>query len=215
MTPKVALISGASSGIGLGTARVFEDHGWVVYSLSRTAPPGGTIHIPFDLAKTGDLAAALKDLPRIDCLVHNAGITEGPIMELGPIALYRLLEVCDGRLKAASGSLIFVSSFAAGREKYGLYGEAKAHGERLTTMYGRENAAHGVRANIVRPHYITRTRNWPRGEDAPATIATIPLRRFGEPEDVASLIYELATNPFITGATVPIDGGVTLLETEK
>ena len=212
---KVAVVTGASSGIGLATAEVFREHGWMVYSISRgvpVAPSGHHInHLPFDLTKTGDLLALLSDVPQIDALVHNAGITEpGPVMEVGPVALYRLLDACDGRLKASRGALVSVSSYAAGIPRYGVYGEAKKHIEELTLRYGADNAAHGVRANIVRPHYITETRNWP--VPAEPTRLTIPLGRFGFPREVATLIYELAVNEFVTGAVVPADGGVSLSE---
>ena len=211
---KVAVVTGASSGIGLAAAEVFCGHGWRVYSISRGVPPFtpgiDAHHLKFDLTKTGDLVALLSDVPQIDALIHNAGVTEGPVMELGPMALYRLLDACDGRLKASRGALVSVSSYAAGLPRYGIYGEAKKHVEELTLRYGADNMAHGIRANIVRPHYITETRNWSIPSEA--TRATIPLGRFGLPREVATLIYELATNEYVSGAVVPVDGGVSLKE---
>lgn len=213
MTQKVALITGASAGVGLGTARVFDEHGWVVYSLSRTPPPDDAIiHFPFDLAQPLGLKAILSDLLQIDALIHNAGVTgNGPeVTALGVPALSALLHATRDRLMESRGALVVVSSYAAGRPEYGLYGKVKADLEDFTLRFAQGAAPFGVRANIVRPHYITGTRNWPVAQ--PATAATIPLGHFGQPRDCGTLIYELAVNPFVTGAVVPVDGGVSVSE---
>lgn len=210
---KVAVITGASAGIGLGTAQTFASKGWEVFCLSRTAVPCEWMRfVPVDLAAPCNLANLLGHIERIDALVHNAGVTgNGPeVAALGVPALRALLEATAARLRDAKGAVVVVSSYAAGRPEYGLYGKVKQDLEDFTLRFAQGAAPFGVRANIVRPHYITRTRNWPVA--SPATAEKIPLRHFGDPADCGSLIYELSVNPFVTGAVVPCDGGVSLCE---
>jgi 3-oxoacyl-[acyl-carrier protein] reductase len=113
-------------------------------------------------------------------------------------------------LVRSSGALVTVSSYAAGKQRYGIYGRVKGELEAATFEFGRRFVGHGVRANVVRPHYIEQTGNWP--EPAAPTAATIPLRRYGLPREVAAMVVALARNRYVTGQTVAVDGGVSFME---
>ena len=76
--PKIAVITGASGGIGLAAARLFTREGWTVYNLSRHPAPDGSIHVPADVTSDAAVRAAFEEIARredgIDLLVNNAGM---------------------------------------------------------------------------------------------------------------------------------------------
>ncbi len=131
MIRKTAVITGASGGIGLSTARLFADNGFVVYSLSRTAPQDNRIkHIPSDISLEDSVRAAITEIikkeGKIDVLVNNAGIGISGSVELtDPNEARRLFDInlfgaffCIKHVlphmrTAGSGHIINISSVAA------------------------------------------------------------------------------------------------------
>jgi NAD(P)-dependent dehydrogenase (short-subunit alcohol dehydrogenase family) len=167
--PRV-LVTGCSSGFGLGLAKAFREEGWEVIAGLRDpahAPQGldGARIVALDLADEAQVAAAADGIERLECLVNNAGYAlTGPFASysteemrrqmavnvLGPALLtQRLLPA----LRAARGRVINVSSLAgeAGMPMNALYCAAKHAVEGLSEALRHELAPHGVQVALVEP----------------------------------------------------------------
>jgi 3-oxoacyl-[acyl-carrier protein] reductase len=164
---------------------------------------------------------------RIDILVNNAGINVGhvPTVRLDDSAWTAVVEtnlggalncvraVVPHMAKHSWGRIVNVSSVLA---EYGYPGHApyvatKAGLAALTRCWAREFARNGITVNAVRPGYIRTAMN----EKNPAAVvqqvsAMTPLGRLGEPEDVANafLFFCSEEASFVTGAVLPVDGGL-------
>jgi NAD(P)-dependent dehydrogenase (short-subunit alcohol dehydrogenase family) len=178
-------------------------------------------------------AAAHEHLGRpADALVNAAGIYRfAPLLEIGADAWDELQainlrgtflmarEVARALIGAgAGGAIVNLSSIAAlggsRDEPDGHYGASKAAIVQLTRQMAVEWGPHGIRANAICPGMI-RTPMLRITDDPEAAARflaeSVPLGRFGEAEDVAALACFLLSDDasYVTGATVPVDGGVT------
>lgn len=171
------------------------------------------------------ILAAVKRFGRIDILVANAGIMpQNSIVEATPEDWDRVMSV-DGRgmfltckyaieemLKTSGGSIVCLSSISglAGQRGQSTYGPAKFVASGLTKHLAVEWAAEGIRVNAVAPGTIrTETvKELPEEYLEPLRQAH-PVKRLGEPSEVASAILFLASDEasFITGAILSVDGG--------
>ncbi|KAK8767500.1 hypothetical protein V5799_005720 [Amblyomma americanum] len=250
---KVALITGASSGIGEGTALHFASLGcWLALTArnkaaldgvakkceARGAPNKKVLVVPGDICRPEDVAAIVKKtvdhFGKIDILVSNAGKT--PIGPLGNVALEEFDDVLNTNLRSAfnitqevlpflkktKGSIVYVSSISTMRPEQAvpLSGISKAAVDQLTRASALEFAQYGIRANSVNPGAID-TKMVFRPEMSPeqqimlrsALQASHALGRIGTVEEVARAIAFLASEDasFITGHSIPVDGGSLLL----
>lgn len=124
--------------------------------------------------------------------------------------------------KAGGGAIVNISSTAAVHGNYGIYGAAKAGVEGLTRSLAVEYAPYGIRVNCVSPGWIKTAVTFPAGEqnsDAHTRRAeweqtTSLLGRMGRPEEIAQAVLFLASEQasFITGATLIVDGGLTIID---
>ncbi len=171
----------------------------------------------------------------LDVLHHNLGTsTPGGAAETAPADWDRVMEVnlrsafllaqaaLPGMRARGYGALVFVSSVAAvraGPYAYAAYEASKAALERLARSIARAEAPHGIRANVVRPGPIDTPHvravvapGADREELARARAAMVPLGRQGTPWDVARAALFLASDDagFVTGAVLPVDGGMSL-----
>jgi NAD(P)-dependent dehydrogenase (short-subunit alcohol dehydrogenase family) len=170
------------------------------------------------------VAAVREQLGPIDVLVNNAAINPMATTEecdpqewdkaidvdlTGPWYLTR--SVLPDMMRAGRGSIINVTSVAGytSPEREGPYAAAKAALHALTRTVAREAGPHGVRCNSVAPGLV-----WTRfmekyEEQFRPEIERTPLRRWGQPEDVADVIAFLAAegSRFITGETITVSGG--------
>jgi len=236
---KTLLLTGASRGIGHATVKRFASEGWRVITCSRHAFPdncpwegGEADHIQVDLADpTGTIAAvaAIKGRldGRLDALVNNAGISpKGPegarldtigtdlrtwgqvfhVNFFAPIVLARGL---IAELEAARGSVVNVTSIAGARVHPfagAAYGTSKAALAALTREMAHDFGPRGIRVNAIAPGEIETAILSPGTE---AMIGDIPLRRLGQPDEVARTIYFLCTgeSSYVTGVEIEINGG--------
>jgi 3-oxoacyl-[acyl-carrier protein] reductase len=239
---KVAIVTGASRGIGLAVARRLVDEGAAVCITARNAEAletaVGQLGRDRALAVAGKADDAehqraavrltLERFGRLDVLVNNTGINPvvGPLVDADLDAGRKIVGVnCFGTLgwvQAAyrawmqehGGAVVNVSSVAGLRPArgIGLYGASKAMLNHLTQGLAMELAP-SIRVNAVAPAVVRTRFGAPLFEDhEDEVVATYPLDRLGEPEDVAAAVAYLASSEssWITGQVVVADGGLTL-----
>jgi NAD(P)-dependent dehydrogenase (short-subunit alcohol dehydrogenase family) len=192
---------------------------------------GGGCAVVADVRKESDTRAlvekAVNHFGGLDILVNNAGGTYlRPLQDLrldsweNNIALnlnsvFMLTQAALPHLIASRGTVVNVSSSAAsgGFRTGSAYSAAKSGVEMFTRVCAAELGEHGIRVNCVAPGMVGSEgarRSWERGGlDVAAAERIIPLRRVGEPEDIAQAILFLASDvsSFITGEVLHVDGG--------
>ncbi|MDZ7343438.1 MAG: SDR family oxidoreductase [candidate division KSB1 bacterium] len=248
---RVALITGASRGIGKATATLFARCGAAVAVNSRSFEQANHLaeairehfNIP-TLAAVADVsnAAAVRKMfealqnwsgDRLDVLVCCAGyplleeLWRTPLHEMGEREIdqwfrkVRAVDLDGARfcshyalkmmIPQRRGNLLYVSSTPAVSGYHGTpYTEAKAGLLGLMRDLAREYGKHGIRANAVAPGNIASGWYHQLAEAKKQELAAeAPLRRWGQPEEVAGTIAFLASDlaGFITGQTIVVDGG--------
>lgn len=246
MKEKVAVITGASSGIGRAAALLFAQNGANVIAVGRNQSELDSLS---DEAReaVGSIKTHLADLTeishvdrlvgetteqfgRIDVLVNSAGIIKtgsiedtklddwDKMMNVNLRSMFYLMQKCVPFLVASKGNIVNVSSVTGTRAFPGVlaYCVSKAATDQLTRCSALELAPRGVRVNAVNPGVVI-TNLHKRGgmseENYEKFVAnarnTHPLGRAGTPEEVAELIFFLASEKasWVTGATYEIDGG--------
>jgi len=246
MKDKVALITGASSGVGRATALKFASEGARVALVARRgdqlaevveavqAGGGQAKAIVADLTRDADIERAVRETVEafggIDVLVNAAGIiamgtieTTGlqdwdTMMQVNARAPFYMMHCAMPHLVERKGNVVNVSSVNGLRAFPGVlaYNVSKAAVDQLTHCVALEVAAKGVRVNAVNPGVTVTNLHRSSGmsEEAYANFlerskTTHPLGRVGQPEEIAELIYFLASPRagWITGASYSIDGG--------
>jgi len=238
---RVALITGASRGIGLAIAeRIVAEGGSVVITARKqeglddaVAGLGPTAVGVAGRADDPDHRAAVYALiaerfGRLDHLVNNAGINPayGPLADVGVDVMRKTLEVnviatlqwareaVSSGLLVEGGSIVNISSISgiAAAPGIGFYGVSKGALITLTLQQAAEFAP-GIRVNAVAPAVIKTdfAKALYEGHEAEAA-AGYPLKRLGEPDDVAGPVAFLLSDDaaWITGQTLVIDGGASL-----
>jgi len=196
---------------------------------------GSSLALKVDVSSKKDVEnmvrTVMERFGRIDILVNNAGIqTEKPFVDLSVKEWKRVLDVnltgtflCSQAVakemikKKNEGVIINISSIHGyiPRIKKVHYDASKAGLIMLTKETALELAKHKIRVNCIAPGII----DTPMNQELLSDVETrkkmkqrVPLKKIGEPEDVASLALFLASNEssYITGAVVPVDGGLSL-----
>jgi NAD(P)-dependent dehydrogenase (short-subunit alcohol dehydrogenase family) len=169
----------------------------------------------------------IASLGKLDMLIHCAGgPAQGGLLEVDVETWYKAFDIhvhavfhlaraaapCMAR--GGGGVILLISSAAGVRGCAGAiaYGVAKGAIPQFTRALARELADCNIRVNCVSPGIIrTRFQDYLTPEQVENNIRNrIPLRREGRPEDVAAVLAALAENDFITGAEVPVDGGMAM-----
>ena len=246
MKDKIAVVTGASSGIGRATALLLATRGTNVVAFGRNETElsalrdvahseGGTIRIHLgDITEKSHVdrlgGDTLEEFGRIDVLVNAAGIIKSGsienttlddwdnMMAINLRSTFYLMQKCVPHLEATKGNIVNVSSVTGQRAFPNVlaYCVSKAGTDQLTRCAALELAPKGVRVNAVNPGVVV-TNLHKRGgmseEDYDKFLAnaknTHPLGRPGDANEVAELIYYLASEKaaWITGVTYEIDGG--------
>ena len=245
-TRKRVIVTGASSGIGRATAKLFLNEGATVALVSRSeralegvvaesAAEGGEAFIlAADLSDENQsescVTRATEMMGGLDVLINAAGILKSgriedtslelwdEMMNINLRSVFHLMKLAVPHLERSRGNIVNVSSVTGPRSFPGVlaYCVSKAGVDQLTRCAALELAAKAVRVNAVNPGVVVTSlhRSGGMNEDAYAAFlehskTTHPLGRVGEADEVAELIYFLASDRanWITGATVSIDGG--------
>jgi dehydrogenase/reductase SDR family protein 4 len=196
---------------------------------------GEAVAIPCDIKHRKELESlvdkSLEAYGQIDTLVCNAAVNPylGPLIEIDDSAYDRTMDtnvkntlwLCNRVLpqmaERRSGSVIIVSSIAGlkGTSSLGVYALSKAAEIQLARNLAVEWGDRNIRVNSIAPGLIRTDFSralWENPEVYAATISSYPLRRIGEPKDVAGAAVFLASDAaeFVTGQTIVVDGGSTI-----
>ena len=205
---KVALVTGASTGIGFAIAKRFVDEGAFVFITGR---------------RQEELDDAVKAQGKIDVLVANAGTGEfAPLASLTEEHFDKLFDLnVKGTVftvqKALTlindgGSIVLIGSVASvkGTPAFGTYGATKAAVRNLVRTWTMELKDRRIRSNVLSPGPIrTALVDQQPPEAIARMVATIPMGRMGEPDEVAKAAVFLASDDssFVTGIELFVDGG--------
>ena len=227
------LVTGGSNGIGLAIAQGFLAAG---AQVTITGTKDGLGDYPHDLsaftfhqADMVDLAAVealAKRFDRLDVLVNNAGTTFRGAAALEPEnfeatidiilnSVYRLSHRLRPLLQASGGSIINIASMTSyfGSPRVPGYGASKSAILQMTKSLAALWARDGVRVNAIAPGWIKTNLTAPiqeMPEIADPIIQRTPMDRWGDPDELAGTALFLASADvasFITGVTIPVDGG--------
>ena len=236
---KSILLTGASRGIGHATVKKFGSEGWRVITCSRQAfdercpwPGGKDNHVQVDLSSPNNTIEAIESLRekldgKLDALVNNAGISPktqegkrlntldtdlsiwGQVFHVNFFASVILARGLKDELVNAKGSIVNVTSIAGSRVHPfagAAYATSKAALAALTREMAFDFGPLGVRVNAIAPGEVE---TGILSEGTRDMIKDLPLRRLGNPQEVANTIFFLCSNQssYVSGAEIEINGG--------
>jgi 3-oxoacyl-[acyl-carrier protein] reductase len=231
---RTALVTGGSRGIGRAIAAELADAGAEVVigyrsgaeEAEEVAGEIGGRAVQADISDPEDAKRLVDEAGDLDILVNNAGVTRDGLLARMSDDDWRVVldtnlggtfNTCRaasrGMMKRRGGTVVNVSSIVGvhGNPGQTNYSASKAGIIGFTKALARELGSRGVRANVVAPGYISTrlTKELPE-ELQQSMLASTPLGRFGDPEDVAGAVRFLSSDAssFITGEVLLVDGGL-------
>lgn len=236
LTGKVALITGATGGIGGAIAKKMKEAGATVVVSGRNVAKldsefdDSYIKIPADLAAEGAavelIMNTIEKAGKIDVLINNAGITKDTLLirmtdeqfdDVINTNLRSCFKMCRAvimpMMKQRFGRIINMASIIGtiGGPGQANYAASKGGMIAMTKSIAAEVASRGITANCIAPGFIkTPMTDVLSDELKQSYLAQIPAGRFGEPEDIANACVFLASDEasYINGQTLHVNGGM-------
>lgn len=228
---KVAVITGGTSGIGAGTAKVLVAAGWRVICASHATADverfyreTGIEARVTDVTDQASVEALFEGLDRLDALVNCAGILVREkeydievfqkVIDVNLTGTMRCCLAAHELLKEQSGSIVNTASMLStfGGPLVPAYSASKGGVAQLTKALAGKWAADDIRVNAIAPGWIA-TEMTQGLQDAPeraeAILSRTPMSRWGQTSEVGALVKWLLSEEasFVTGAIYPVDGG--------
>jgi NAD(P)-dependent dehydrogenase (short-subunit alcohol dehydrogenase family) len=236
---KTLVLTGASRGIGHATVKRFSAEGWRVLTCSRQPfdarcpwPGGEDSHVQIDLSSPADTLRGIDAIRRkldgaCHALVNNAGIspkgaggarlstldtdlrTWAQVFNVNFFASVVLARSLKDELAAVKGAVVNVTSIAGARVHPfagAAYATSKAALAALTREMAHDFGPLGVRVNAIAPGEVETSILSPGTEKI---VETLPLRRLGQPSEVADVIWFLCSeqSSYVTGAEIEVNAG--------
>jgi len=235
---RVAVVTGGTRGIGAAASKALAEAGYAVaatYSgndeaAARFHAETGVAVYKWDVgdydACVAGLAKVAADLGPVDVVVNNAGIARDAmfhrmtleqwteVINVNLNSLFNMTRpVIEGMRERGFGRIVNISSINGQKGQMGQvnYSAAKAGDLGFTKALAQENASKGVTVNAICPGYIATEMVMAVPKDVleKAILPHIPVRRLGEPEEIARCVLFLVADDagFVTGATLTVNGG--------
>lgn len=239
LSNKVALVTGASRGIGAAIVRKLAAEGATVVACARSIETceGAALCLKVDVSDSAQVDACVKTtlekFGKIDILVNNAGITkDGLLMRMSDADWDQVLDInlkgtflftravsrpmmknkaADGSM--AGGSIINITSVVGitGNAGQANYTASKGGVIALTKTTAKELGSRNVRCNAIAPGFIeSKMTEGLSDEIKKSCLDAIPLKRFGQVDDVAKVVAWLAGEDasYVTGQVIGVNGGM-------
>ena len=238
LTGKVAVVTGASRGIGRGIVQRLHDAGADIVLVARNREAlesvsnelGGAMVVPMDIGNLESIREGFKTIldekGRIDILVNNAGITrdnllmrmkDEEVQQVLDVNLRSLFATCKAvvrpMMKQKWGRIINITSVIGmtGNAGQSNYAAAKAGIIGFTKSMAKELGSRNITVNAVAPGFIETDMTADLPDDVKAGMsASIALGRFGSPDDIAGAVLFLASDlsAYVTGEVMNVTGGM-------
>ena len=232
---KAVLITGASSGIGYATAQLFQKKGWNVVATMRNpddakglASLPGVLVLRLDVNDRDSIYSAvqeaIKEFGAIDVLVNNAGVRQDTlmmsmtdeqwegVMDTSMNGMYYVTkQVLNNMLMNRYGRIINMVSVSGLKGQPGQvnYSAAKAGVVAMTESWAKELSRYNIRTGAIAPGTInTDMIAAMKPEARDRLIGAVPLKRLGEPDNIAKAATFIFENDYFTGRVVEVDGGL-------
>ena len=234
---KVALVTGVAGGIGFATAKLLLENGVAVVGMDvlpeiQKKPDGEFTYFKGDLSnkesRENYIKTAMDKYGKIDILVNVAGVApkvRTDILEMTEESydfvmnintkgtLFLTQSVANIMKDNRSGSIVNISSMSGYTSSVsrGEYCISKAGVTMITTLFADRLAEYGIMVNEIRPGIIATgmTDKVKAKYDALIDGGLLPIKRWGQPEDIANAVWTLCNGslPYVTGQSIDVDGG--------
>lgn len=229
MMDKVAIVTGASQGIGEGTVGAMRRRGYRIVATSRSIGASGDEQVATVAGDIGEpataelvMAAAMERFGRVDTLVNNAGVFRprpftdydaadyAAMLSTNVAGFFHLTQrVVAVMLKQGSGHVVTITAALVDQPTQaspaGLVALTKGGLNAVTRSLAIEYASRGVRVNAVAPGVIATPLHSPERHEALARLH--PVGRIGTVQDIVDAILFLEDAQFVTGEILHVDGG--------
>lgn len=226
---KVAIVTGASQGIGAGIVEAYRKEGYVVVANSRSIQPSsdtGVIAVPGSIGERSVaekvVKTAIERFGRIDTLINNAGIFIGKpfteytvedfnnVIDVNVAGFFHITQLAIAEmLKKGHGHIVQITTALVEQPiadvPTGLATLTKGGLDAVTRGLAIEYAKSGIRVNAVAPGIIRTPMHAPETHDFLKGLH--PLGRLGEVSEVVDAVLYLERAGFVTGETLNVDGG--------
>ena len=227
----IALVTGGNRGIGLAIATALQEAGHrVVITYRSGTPPTGFDAVQMDVTNSESVDLAFtkieSEIGQPEIIVANAGITKDTlvlrmtdedfesVIDANLTGAFRVAKrATKGLLKLMRGRLIFIGSVVGGVGAAGQvnYSASKSGLVGMARSFSRELGSRGITANVVAPGFVETDMTAELDEKRRSEIAAqVPLGRFCSAQEIADVVAFIASAKasYITGAIIPVDGGL-------